>query len=254
MHAESFVHVFAGEPVVQEHGGGQEKTDQSHFDALCTTNKPPELLQLSDGIHIPRFSPKFDWQEYSRVNEAIRKLQAMTESMWSQIVDHMTDEEYCITANSFGSAYNFSRGDVCYRIVRSWLNRGYCGLMPMDSPHYQFDTPVLGHKQLQKWCKERRNKSVNELQIEAAEWAISIITKESTRLKEMQDVAINAIEDRIAKIRKSPMPGSFFSPDTLLLYTKQTAEKIEQEFDDLEHTGAGNDKPNITGKDAIVPK
>jgi hypothetical protein len=95
-------------------------------------------------------------------------------------------------------------------------------------PQYQFQGPAADPEELQKWCKERRGKSMSELQIEAGEWAIAIIPKESNESKEEQDFAIAAIRKQIAKIResKAPMPAKFSYPDTNCAYTEAEARKL----------------------------
>jgi hypothetical protein len=183
------------------------------FDAMVTTNPRPEYVRFPSGGHVLKFPTTFDWKEQTRVVAAIKQLEKVAEDAWPQIVDHMTDEDYCVSAELFGSPFTLSRGRVCYHLASNWLNETYCGLMPMDSERYNFGPPASDAKELQKWCKERRGKSLAELQIDAGQWAISIIPTESIESKEEQEFAISAIKDRIAKLResKTPTAATFFT-------------------------------------------
>jgi hypothetical protein len=204
------------------------------MEALVTTNLPPERQEMpGGGFYKLKFSATFDWTEYARVVRTIKELERIAEDAWPQIVDHMLDKEYCVSTDRNGSGYNYSRGQVCYLLACNWLNRAYCGLMPLP-PHYNFQGPAADPKELQKWCKERRDKPMSELQIEAGEWAIAVIPKESNESKEEQDFAIAAIREQIAKIResKAPMPAKFFYPDTNCAYTE--AESLKKDTSALE--------------------
>ncbi len=201
------------------------------INALTTTNDPPELFKTTSGLRTPIFPANFNWKEYARVRAAIKDLESNIEEAWPSVIEHLTDPGFCFTVERYDSAHNDSRGDVCYEIARSWLNRAYAGLMPMDRPLYQYQAPNgMKHELLQEWCRARRDKKLYEMQIEAGEWAISIIPKESKMPKELQDKAISDIQERIAKLRETrkPIPGSFFVTDVVCPYAEKDAPRYRE--------------------------
>jgi hypothetical protein len=198
---------------------------------LTTTNGPPKLFRTASGFIVPIFPADFNWEEYARIRAAIKDLEANAEDAWPSIVEHMTDPAYCFTVEAYDSAYNYSRGDVCYEIARSWLNRAYAGSMPMDRPLYQYQAPhAMKPESLREWCRARRDKELHEMQVEAGEWAISIIPRESKMPKESQDKAIAAIQERIVKLRGSrkPIPGKFFVTDVICPYAEKDAARFQR--------------------------
>ena len=199
--------------------------------ALTTTNGPPEVFKSNSGYNEPVFPTTFDWVEYARVRAAITNLEANSEETWPSIVEHMTDGGYCFTVEAYDSAYNYSRGYVCYVIAQSWLNRTYAGLMPMDRPLYQYQAPhSMEPEALQEWCRIRRGKKLYEMQIEAGEWAISIIPKESKWPQEIQQSAVVDIQKRIAERRETrkPKPGKFFITDIICPYAEADAARYRE--------------------------
>lgn len=205
------------------------------FKALVTTNEKPFVYKSHSGYRMPVFPPSFDWEEYKRVIAAIdeleKRLAENVEEVWPILVDHMCDPEYSFTVDAYDSAYNYSRGYVCYCLARSWVNGVYAGLMPMDRPLYQYQAPhSMDPKALQKWCRERRDKKLYEIQIEAGEWALSIIPTESEMDEEDQQRAIKEIQKRIDRISKSkkPIAGKFFSVDVICPYSKEDAESFRR--------------------------
>jgi hypothetical protein len=209
------------------------KNGEKLIAALATTNHAPTLFRSpgTDNRSIPIFPKDFDWKEYARVRAAIKDLEANSEIAWSSIVEHLTDSQYCFTVESYDSAHNDSRGHVCFRIAQSWLNRAYTGLMPMDRLLYQYQAPHnMNSEELQRWCSARRDKKLYEIQIEAAEWALSIIPKESKMPKEPQIHAVAEIQKRIKKLREShkAIPGKYFITDVICPFAERDAEKYRE--------------------------
>jgi hypothetical protein len=194
--------------------------------ALATTCKSPHFTQSSEYHSI--FPKDFDWKEYRRVITAIKELEANAAEVFPSIIEHMTDKEYCVIVEADGSSKNYSRGDVCFQIARSWVNRGYIGTMPETSPpHCQYQAPNdMKNNELKDWFRERYNKKLlYEIQIEAAEWAITFVPK-SPSLKEPQEIldfSKSAIQKRITELRESrkPFPAKFFVTDFYCPYSEE---------------------------------
>lgn len=196
-------------------------------DALATTNHAPRLF--GQGFRRPFFPKNFDWNEYARVRSAIKDLEANAEDVWPSIVEHITDSEYCFTVEVVDSAYNYTVGDVCYTLVKNWLRRGCPGTMAMDSDSYWFVAPgFMKPPELRDWCRARRDKKLYEMQIEVAEWAISIIPEKSKMPKVIQDEAITSIKERITELQetKKAVRGKFFVTDAICPCAEDDAERF----------------------------
>jgi len=196
--------------------------------ALSTKNRAPKLLEGAELV-FPDFPKDFDWKEYARVRDAIKDLDANSEEVWPSIVEHMTDTDYCFTARFIDSAQNYSRGDVCIVIARDWIIRGYSCLMP-GGDGQQFRLPVEGSKALQEWCQARRNKTFVDIQVEAAEWAISTIRKEHRPPQALLERSIARIEERIAKLREAnkPLRAKFFEHGNMGWYVEEEAAQLRK--------------------------
>jgi hypothetical protein len=223
----------AGDPVKPPKGSDAaqsanvDKAEQ-FINALVTTNRAPKLHKGQEDVY-PVFPADFDWNEYARVRAAIESLDANSEEVWPTIVEHLTDTDYCFTVQFIDSAVNYSRGDVCARIVQTWINGAYWGCMP-GGEGQPFRLPAEGAKALQEWCRKRRNKTFVEIEIDAAEWAISTIQDERRVPQESIDRAIDGIRARTSKIRETnkPIRGQFFMRDTIIPYSAEDAARIKK--------------------------
>ena len=214
---------------------GRPESQQSDHDkgerlikALATTNRPPKLHKGPESV-FPIFPTDFDWKEYARERDAIKDLEAHSEEVWPSIVEHMSDTDYCFTAQFIDSAKNYSRGDVCSRIAQTWINGAYRGFMP-GGEGQNLRLPAEGPKALQDWCRKRRNKTFVEIESDAADWAISTIQNEGLASQELIDRAVNGIRARISKIRetKEPIRGQFFMRDTVEAYSAEETARIKK--------------------------
>lgn len=198
---------------------------ESLIRALKAGNQPPRILKGK-----PVFPTDFNWAEYSRTVKAITEVVNNAEEVFPSIVEHMTDEDYCITVSIYGQPINASVGEVCFRIARSWINRGYMGRMPEGSrPIVNYQAPFnMQALEFREWFREKYiNMLLYELQIEAAEWSISIIPKTSKMPKVIQDLSIDSINKVISELRvkRKPIRGEFFDADTICAYSKDHPDR-----------------------------
>jgi hypothetical protein len=196
--------------------------------ALTTTNRPPKIVKFADEGY-PVFPADFDWNEYRRVTTAIKNVTSNFEVAWPSLVEHMTDMDYCFTVEWDDAASNDSRGDVCYHVVQSCVRGAYRDLMPRQDAIYQKEDPGhLAPKELQRWCRERRDKKLYEIQIEAAEWALSIIPIERKYPKQLQDRAVSGIRKVVTELRDSrkPISAEYFIVSTMGLKPSPSGESF----------------------------
>jgi hypothetical protein len=196
--------------------------------ALATINRPPRLYNGVELIY-PIFPADFDWKEYARVRAAIKELDANSEELWPAIVEHMTDTDYCFTVQICDSAVNYSRGDVCDGIARTWISPAYAAFMPGGDGR-SLRLPVKGPKAFQKWCRARCGKTFVELEIDAAESGLSTIQEGDWRPKEIRDACIKGLRAQITKLRETnkPIHGSFFRTDFVCWYGQDDAARFRE--------------------------
>jgi hypothetical protein len=196
--------------------------------ALSTTNRPPMLHTGAEEV-LPVFPKDFDWKDYSRVRAAVAELDANSDEVWPSIVEHMSDTGYCFTLRFIDSAVNCSRGDICARIAQGWIRDEYGRWMPGgDGQHFRL--PANDSTALQEWCRARRDRTLVEIEIDAAEWAISTIQKEHRVAQELLDQDVSAIRERVARLRETNKPShsGFFQPDTVGGYAEKEAAQFRE--------------------------
>jgi len=137
---------------------------------IVSKNKKP-----SRGNGPLKLPPDYDFDEQKRVWSEVHGLFGDAESIWADIVDHLDDQRYSLTmeSNISGRSYEWTVGDICHAIVARNLTQSYYGsLKPETFDRYRtLRSPVSlgGLSDLKKWCQERKDKKLYELQIEVCE-------------------------------------------------------------------------------------
>ena len=174
-----------GLPAIGQDGNGTIKSARKEttrnkidakalIDALENHNPMPKIKWKEPGDYDVLFDQKYDWAEYDRVNKAVRLLAEHAEAAWPELLKHLDDKRYCSTYELFDIGRNFSVGDVCRCILRDWITIAYRRYLPdAEKAWRKLNLPdmIIDDKNLEKWCKERSNKKLYELQAEACEWA-----------------------------------------------------------------------------------
>lgn len=161
------------------HGQGSGQRNRStktstRIEALVNENPEPSE-QLGRAL---RFSKKYDWKEYERVDRAIDLLVDHIDTDWREMVAHFDDERYCMTYESMSNkAVSMSIGQICKELVRGAITQPHVAHLPHSEVIYRkmcFPEELLNTK-IDKWCSKRREagKELYELQIEVCEWAIA---------------------------------------------------------------------------------
>ncbi|MDX1964708.1 MAG: hypothetical protein SFX18_16280 [Pirellulales bacterium] len=216
---------------------GTEIVAKSPIDALISENEPVYLATRDYIVYKPLFPLNYNWQENDRVANAVKEIDLTIPSTWSLAVENMLCSKYSITVWSEGDythVYNYTRGELLTAMIKSALNRAIVNLMPLDMQSSMYNENASpGFKndpaELQKWCLQRKDKKLYELQIETAEWAISVIREKSKRPTEEKEDAITAIQGNIDKLRRTQqpiLPSRFFVTDITGYYSEETAKKI----------------------------
>jgi hypothetical protein len=195
------------------------------FDDLVSHNPKPEIREHDDSRRI--VTPEnFTWKENLRVKKKIQCITDHVEELWPELVNHLEDERYSVTASDGESSNTFSEGDVCYKIICDTLAEAHYSHMrdyPMELVHYRLGPKAMSHNDnnisLKEWLLQRKTKPLYELQIEKCEWAI----KEMGKLKkwfsdEDYEKTVNEIDKQIGELRKTKKPvlksKNIFTPNS----------------------------------------
>jgi hypothetical protein len=207
------------------------------IDAIASRNPEPSIFgEAPDKKAL--FEKSYDWKDQKRVEKAIQLLVDHVEEAWPELVNHYSDNRYCITYEAFDNATNFTVGGVCHWIIadaltepslRNWPRRAGIHVL------FRLREPLLDpNEDLQKWCLARRDKKLYELQIEVCQIAIA---KVPTIIPELSDLQrhdlIKAIELEIASLQKTHKSVGITRWGkrlNLIRYSPKDAERMRQEY------------------------
>ena len=178
--------------------------------SLASPNKDPGYVGDKDDYPRVKIPAGYDRAAQSKVLEAWRLLLDEGIDAFPALVSGMKDNRYsCTVADTPGDGeFNLTVGQVCRDILRNNVNAITCSIENSYGPnviwwraarksHFDDDVP--------KWWQERRNRSLPDLQIETAQYAIDILkTDKATPIKPDQD--IKELETLIAQVKVSGRP------------------------------------------------
>jgi hypothetical protein len=215
-------------------------TPAQMVDAIVNRNQPPKLLERR-GLprNVALFPQGYDWQEEKRVHEALARLyQDTTAELWEELVRRTNDPSYCIVVVSQQSEASVIRsvGSICRELAADRLHDVYRQHLPGDPKRFEGRTVILPMASfkggLADWRKERKDRSLYQLQIEACEEAIKELAQVESVPQRDKDRARRKIEFEIETMRstKQPLIGKdhlytgYYAP----LYTQRLAEEIRR--------------------------
>jgi hypothetical protein len=187
-------------------------------DAIANRNKRPKLVRRPRGSPstVPLFPEAYSWKEEKRVYKALAKLyRDKSCALWEDLIARRGDRRYCITAASIQTQNPeiFSVGDVCdwlaYTQLRDVIDRHMPPDPAMNGPPLTLE---LGIKDLAQWRKQRKEKSLYQLQIELCETAIRELAKVRGIPKREKVLARRKIRAAIQKLTRTKKP--IFMKDT----------------------------------------
>jgi hypothetical protein len=206
--------VFVGDGILGQ-GGKPARTRAARMvEAIVNRNKPPAILKLPRGMTTtyPLFPERYDWKEEDRVRGALRKLFKDTSAeLWEELLRKRGDPRYCITATSGTNEDSMieSVGDICAYLAYFRLVHVFERHLPRkeeeDLPWEAIDVD-LGIKDLAEWRKERKDKSLYQLQIEVCERGIRGLAKVKDLPPPKKALVRIKTRGEIRKLRRTKRP------------------------------------------------
>ena len=165
-------------------------------EGLVSPNTPIKCENRGDTVlSIP---PHYNWKAQERIEEKRRVLFDHCEKALPFLIEGCTDARYSLTAPwQEGDAYSSCVGAICLEIIALHVEVFREQIRFSDPQHWhQYNFVPQLHsaigkavtdgrkKEIQDWWRERKHKSLYQLQIEAFDWAIE---KRKEELKQLSD-------------------------------------------------------------------
>ena len=149
--------------------------DPNLVDNLASTNSA-WTIRGQPGKEKATKGKKFDPAESERIRIHLKEILRKNEEVWDDLVSHLSDDRHSgIVGIDSGYPRNWNVSDVCQHIIGDTLSAPYYRHLPGTKANYhRFKMPSFAKdkESLAKWCLERKNRKLYELQIEACEWAV----------------------------------------------------------------------------------
>lgn len=153
----------------------QAVDERGEVDKLASSNSP-FVIRGKAGRQKATEGAVYDSNESDRVREQLTKLIANCESAWPELVSHLTDKRHSgIIGIDAGYPRNLQVGDVCILLIGETLSAPFYEHIPNSKMNYhRFRIPAFAkdREKLKKWCEDRKDRKLYELQIEACQWAL----------------------------------------------------------------------------------
>lgn len=193
------------------------------IESLVCRNKLPKVTAVGSGeVH---FDKAFDWDEYNRSFGLLLQMPKRIDDLWAKLPENFNDRRYVTTvATSSGAKRNILVGDACFELARSTLTVPYMNTAPKSRNRkilaVEFMPEFLDDaKSARKWIRDRKDKSVCDLQIEMCSWAKETIAGGNSVLTATEQeewiAAIDRTETQLRSDRKIISPNVFASFESL---------------------------------------
>jgi hypothetical protein len=196
------VAAIEGQTKDEKEATGRERDYHRLVEGLVSPNKPVKCGK--DGER-PAFPPDYDREAQDHIEKNRRILYEHCADALPYLIEGSTDPRYSLTWQSDSYAGNSCVGEVCLEIVACHIEVYGRHMSPMSkerSHAYLFVPRIHGavgeqvtkekKKEIEDWWRERKGKTLLELQLEALKWAIEKchgeagLSEEPDRAEEMK--------------------------------------------------------------------
>jgi hypothetical protein len=193
-------------------GCGRGKTSPEAQEAL--PDDIPALIEaLASPNHFPRvlgpdviYPPGFDHKAQERVRKAEARLRQKGFEAVPYLMEHLEDARYSYS-EFFGEWHNHALGEVCFYIIEDLIDfygfdyetREAADGKVMEKPSYLWSIARDGR--MQEWWKERKGRSLGELQLEALQWTIEQERAHGFKDKAQEEQVMGPLLARLEELR-----------------------------------------------------
>lgn len=170
------------------------------IDSLASTNRSPWWDDPRDIRRSPHYPPDYDFRADDRVFAARDSLLLCNIEAIPQLIDHWDDKRYShVYQHDFYGIRDV--GSVCQGIVRYLIEvhtMAYAsGNLPRGEPRVPAVRLSPNKDNMKKWWEQQKGKSLLQLQLDSAQWAI-----EQETARGGDDQKTKAIIERLERIIK----------------------------------------------------
>ena len=177
---------------------------------LRSPNQPPKVLPEAGPQ--AEYSAGYDRKAQEKVDEARRKLRDFGPAAIPCLALHSNDTDYSDTVDDGAFDRNLTVGEECHYLIESQLMplaqsssfptrhpEGASVQSSWPSPRYVRAHNLYDPKSAEEWWKQRRNKSLHDIQIEVLEWT-------TNELKKTSDPERAALQAKLKALRQTVQP------------------------------------------------
>jgi hypothetical protein len=194
-----------------------ERNYRKLVEGLVSPNRSFRIVDKDDSTAAISIPPNYDWEAQKRIDENRKLLSAHVEEALPFLVEGCTDSRYSLSQRwAEDYVINSSVGDVCGDVIARYVEvfREYMSFSdPVEWHQYNFvphlsktiDPHVNGmqEKEFRDWWRQRKDKSLRDLQIEAFDWAIEKRRKRYGQFKDSEQPGdlkgLTAARDKLSR-------------------------------------------------------
>ncbi|MBC7856106.1 MAG: hypothetical protein IAF94_21970 [Pirellulaceae bacterium] len=194
-------------------GNGRAGEFRSQVESLIAQLRSPNKDPNPKSEPRIDFPDDYDHKAQSKVEEAIEALKSLGKAAFPILIEHADDPQY---SKSISSAVLLSRsvGEVCGDLVEDQVDlspMNYKSRKGKNGKHHGFHRDYFGkywkgvksrREMLEKWWMENSDKSLQEMQIEALESAISDEKAIGFPTKRDEEFYLKPLEKNLKDVRK----------------------------------------------------
>ncbi len=137
--------------------------------------KEPKIKDMDAGPPYLIIPKTFDWESQKRICANIEKLVGMGTDAFSELIAHVDDHRFC-GFWEFAEEEPVSVGRICEEIIERQVEPFHYDVhSPIISARVPHTLPKGRKRDWEAWWKRNQDKSLRELQINAAEASITIL-------------------------------------------------------------------------------
>jgi hypothetical protein len=210
-------------PQVDSAASPTEPVDYAKLVAAFKNANPAPTLTGQYTQKVAHFAAGHDRKKSQEVVDAVTAVVGHVDEAFPALVEHLDDRSYAMTVNLDDWIYNYSVARICTDIIFQTLDEAYQKHIPRGGFNggetrlrYFLRPQIHGVADFKTWYQEQvaAGRTVWELQVAAAEWAIEEVQKLDDATEEEKQTAIAGIQkeiDHLRETKKAIMSSRYWS-------------------------------------------